>query len=73
MEEIINIANQTIEQLNEIINEETKNTSTEETDVLDARLNTFQIALDSLVGTNNRLEGALDLKYLLQIFVGKNS
>lgn len=73
MEEIINIANQTIEQLNEIINEETKNTSTEETDVLDAGLNRFQIALDSLVGTNNRLEGALDLRYLLQIFVGKNS
>lgn len=73
MEEIINIANQTIEQLNEIIREETRNTSTEETDTLNARLNTFQIALDSLVGTNNRLEGALDLRYLLQIFVGKNS
>ena len=31
MEEIINIANQTIEQLNEIIREEIRNTSTEET------------------------------------------
>lgn len=73
MEEIFEIANQTITRLNRIIQEEITGTTDNDNDELGARLTTFEVVLDGFIGGNQRLQGAIELCEILQNFINTHS